>query len=54
MNPDTHDRAVALINSGKVDFGPIITHRYPLAELSEAIEAQSGSESIKVVVMAQE
>lgn len=54
VNPDTHDRAVALINSDKVDFGPIITHRYPLAELSEAIEAQSGSESIKVVVMAQE
>ncbi len=54
VNPDTHDRAVALINSGKVDFGPIITHHYPLAELSEAIVAQSGSESIKVVVMAQE
>ena len=54
VNPDTHSRAVALINAGKVDFGPIITHRYPLAELSEAIEAQSGSESIKVVVMAQE
>ncbi len=54
VNPDTHDRAVALINSGRVDFGPIITHRYPLAELSKAIEAQSGSESIKVVVMAQE
>lgn len=54
VNPDTHDRAVALINAGKVDFGPIITHRYPLAELCEAIEAQSGSESIKVVVMAQE
>lgn len=54
VNPDTHGRAVALINAGKVDFGPIITHRYPLAELHEAIEAQSGSESIKVVVMAQE
>ncbi len=54
VNPDTHDRAVALINAGRVDFGPIITHRFPLAELSGAIEAQSGSESIKVVVMAQE
>lgn len=54
VNPDTHDRAVALINAGKVDFGPIITHRFPLKELSGAIEAQSGSESIKVVVMAQE
>lgn len=54
VNPDTHDRAVELINEGKVDFGPIITHRFPLAELSGAIEAQSGNESIKVVVMAQE
>jgi len=54
VNPDTHDRAVALINAGRVDFGPIITHRYPLAQLPEAIAAQSGSESIKVVVMAQE
>ena len=54
VNPDTHDRAVALINAGKVDFGPIITHRYPLAELPEAIQAQSGSESIKVVVLPQE
>lgn len=54
VNPDTHHRAVELINAGRLDFGPIITHRYPLAELSEAIAAQSGSESIKVVVMAQE
>ncbi|MEY8312428.1 zinc-dependent alcohol dehydrogenase family protein [Oscillospiraceae bacterium 42-9] len=50
VNPDTHARAVALINSSKVDFGPIITHRFPLAQLSEAIAAQQGSESIKVVV----
>lgn len=54
VNPDTHQRAVELINAGKVDFGPIITHRFPLSELSGAIEAQSGSGSIKVVVMAQE
>ena len=50
VNPDTHARAVALINSSKVDFGPIITHRFPLAQLPEAIAAQQGSESIKVVV----
>ncbi|WP_322173005.1 zinc-dependent alcohol dehydrogenase family protein [Acutalibacter caecimuris] len=54
VNPDTHARAVALINAGKLDFGPIITHRYPLKELPAAIAAQSGAESIKVLVMPQQ
>lgn len=53
VNPDTHARAVALINSGKVDFGPIITHRFPLDQLPEAIAMQMSDASIKVVVEAQ-
>lgn len=53
VNPDTHDRAVALINAGKVDFAPIITHAIPLADLAGAIDIQSGGESIKVVVLPQ-
>ena len=53
VNPDTHARAVALINAGKLDFGPIITHRYPLAELSEAVKMQSAPASIKVLVLPQ-
>ncbi len=53
VNPDTHARAVALINAGRVDFTPIITHRFPLSQLSEAVEAQRGSESIKVLVLPQ-
>ena len=52
VNPDTHDRAVRLINSGKVDFAPIITHRFDLDHLPEAIAMQMSSESIKVVVEA--
>ena len=52
VNPDTHARAVALINSGKVDFGPIITHRFTLDQLPEAIAMQMSSESIKVIVEA--
>lgn len=52
VNPDTHARAVALINSGKVDFGPIITHRFPLDQLPEAIAMQMSDASIKVVVEA--
>lgn len=53
VNPDTHARAVALINSGKVDFGPIITHRFPLDQLPEAIAMQMSDASIKVVVETQ-
>lgn len=54
VNPDTHARAVALINAGKIDFGPIITHSYPLAQLVEAIAEQTSADSIKVVVNCQE
>lgn len=54
VNPDTHDRAVQLLNAGKLDFGPIITHRFPLDKMAEAITEQMGSESIKVVVCPQE
>lgn len=50
VNPDTHARAVALINSGKVDFGPIITHHFALDQLPEAIAMQMSEDSIKVVV----
>ena len=53
VNPDTHDRAVRLINSGKVDFTSIITHRFTLDQLPEAIAMQMSSESIKVVVEAE-
>ena len=53
VNPDTHAWAVALINSGKVDFDPIITHRFTLDQLPEAIAMQMSDASIKVVVEAQ-
>ncbi len=53
VNPDTHARAVALINSGKVDFGPIVTHRFTLDQLPQAIAMQMSEESIKVVVEAE-
>ena len=53
VNPDTHARAVSLINSGKVDFDPIITHRFTLDQLPEAIAMQMSDASIKVVVEAQ-
>lgn len=54
VNPDTHDRAVALLNSGKITFVGIITHRFPLEQMADAIAMQMSSESIKVVVCPQE
>jgi 2-desacetyl-2-hydroxyethyl bacteriochlorophyllide A dehydrogenase len=50
INPDTHNRAVQLINSKRIDVSKIITHRFGLSELEKAIEVQSENESIKVVV----
>lgn len=50
VNPDTHLRAVELINASKVDFSDIITHTYSLRELADAIAMQTSADSIKVVV----
>lgn len=54
VNPDTHSRAVALIASGRLQLKPLITHRYPVEQLAEAIQMQTSSESIKVIVTTQE
>ncbi len=50
VNPDTHQRAVELLNSGRLDFSSIITHRFSLEEMDQAIAMQMSDESIKVVV----
>lgn len=50
INPDTHGRAAALINSGRIKLAPLITHRFPIEELEQAILTQVGSESVKVLV----
>ena len=54
INPDTHQRAVNLLNSRRIRLDGIITHAYPLAQVEEAIHMQMGSASIKVVVHPQE
>lgn len=54
INPDTHQRAVALLNSGRVDVKPLITHTFGLGALEQAIQTQMGGESIKVMVLPQE
>lgn len=50
VNPDTQGRAVALLNAGKIQTAPLITHRFALEQMDEAIKTQMGVESIKVVV----
>ena len=50
INPDTFDRAAALINEGRIDFKPIITHAFPIGQLKEAIRMQMSDESVKVIV----
>lgn len=54
VNPNTHKRAVDLLNSGKLDFSSIITHQYGVDQLEEAILMQMNEESIKVVVCPQQ
>jgi len=50
INPDTHQRAVNLINSGRLEIEKLITHVYDLEHLEDAIKMQMSSESIKVLV----
>ncbi len=50
INPDTHQRAVNLINAAKVNIEPLITHRYGLEAVTTAIQKQTESDSIKVIV----
>lgn len=54
INPDTQQRAVNLLNSGKLEIKKLITHAYNLEHLEDAIKMQMSSESIKVVVHPQE
>lgn len=53
INPDTHLRAVQLINSGRLQLRPIITHRYGLEQVSEAIQMQISDNSVKVVIISE-
>ena len=54
INPDSHLQAVNLLNAGKIQVAPMITHRYPLAQLEDAIQMQMSAQSIKVLVLPQQ
>lgn len=50
INPDTMQKAVNLINGGRISTAPLITHRFPLEAISDAFLAQMSDESIKVII----
>lgn len=50
INPDTHQRAVNLLNGGRIRVKELITHTFGLEQLEEAILTQMGDESVKVMV----
>lgn len=54
INPDTHQRAVTLLNHGRLRIEPLITHRFPLPQVEQAVLEQMGNTSIKVIVLPQE
>lgn len=51
VNPDTHARAVELLRSGKIQTAPLITHRFGLDDMEDAIQMQMSAESIKVLIV---
>lgn len=51
VNPDTQYRAAQLISQKRLTLKPLITHRYPVSRLEEAIKMQMGTESVKVVIV---
>lgn len=53
VNPNTQQRAVNLINSGKVSIKPLITHEYGLDEVENALQKQTENDSIKVIIKPQ-
>ena len=54
VNPDTHLRAVNLLNSGRLQIRPLLTHTYGLHGVDQAIAMQMTDASIKVLVHPQE
>jgi L-iditol 2-dehydrogenase len=43
-------RALKLFGSGEIDFAPLITHRFPLADFDDAVEASMSGAAMKVLI----
>jgi threonine dehydrogenase-like Zn-dependent dehydrogenase len=49
-NPFVMERALALLDSGRVAWEAIVTHRFPLSRFGEAWEAHRKGEGLKISV----
>lgn len=47
---NTYPRAIRLVESGMVDVRSLVTHRFPLAKITEAFGAAARHEGLKVIV----
>lgn len=54
INPDTHQRAVNLINGRRLQLGKLMTHTFPMEQLEDAIKMQMSADSIKAMVCPKE
>ncbi|HEV8539494.1 MAG TPA: zinc-dependent alcohol dehydrogenase family protein [Bacteroidota bacterium] len=50
VNPHTFDRAIALLNEGKVRIEDFLIHRFPLAGIDEALRYQKEGLTIKSII----
>ena len=46
-----YETALRLIETGRVDTASMVTHRFPLAKLPDALETAAGREAVKVAVL---
>jgi L-iditol 2-dehydrogenase len=47
---EVYPRAIRLVQAGKVDLAPLVTHRFPLDRTADAFETAVAREGLKVVV----
>jgi len=45
-----YPRAIALVESGRVDLRSVVSHRFPLAEAAQAFELAAARQGLKVIV----
>ena len=50
INPGTHELAVHLIEEGRIDLLPLISHRFPLDQIVDALSCGSDAAGVKILV----